>query len=44
MINNNKRGVWCFTNDRTNMGIGNSQKISGPARWVKKKQFANTRY
>ena len=27
MINNNKRGGWCFTNDRTNMAIGNCRKL-----------------
>ena len=24
----NKRGRWCYTNNKTNMGIGNSKKIS----------------
>ena len=38
------RGRWCYTSDKTNMDIGNSQKISGSQRWGKKKQFANTRY
>ena len=28
----NKRGRSCYANDRTNMGIGDSQKISGSRR------------
>ena len=44
-IKSNKRGRWCYINNRTNMGIGNlhnSQLIQW--RQVKNKQFANTRY
>ena len=36
----NKRGRSYYTNDRTSMGIGNSQKNSGSRRSFKKKQFA----
>ena len=39
-----KERRWCYTKDRTNMGIGNSQKISGSRRSVNKKQYANIRY
>ena len=32
ITNFNKRGRWCYTNNTTNMGTGNSQKVSGSRR------------